>query len=67
MEYQNVNEDLFGFQDEDFDKKINSIMGVTNISSGGSNQRGNSGRTMQSSLKRPRQKKVSWIIFSLLM
>ena len=51
MECQNVNEDLFGFQDEAFDKKINSIMGVTNISSGGSNQGGNSGRTMQSSLK----------------
>ena len=56
MECQNVNEDLFGFQDEAFDKKINSIMGVTNISSRGSNQGGNSGRTMQSSLKRPRQK-----------
>ena len=40
MECQNVNEDLFGFQDEDFDKKINSIMGVTNISSRGSNQGG---------------------------
>ena len=65
MENQNVNEDLFGFQDEDFDeiknrmafvctvlrlpfsafdiysllliKKKHSRIGVTNISSGGSN------------------------------
>ena len=35
---ENVNEDLFGFEDEDFGEKINSRMNVTNISSGSSNR-----------------------------
>ena len=47
---ENVNEDLFGFEDEDFGEKINSRMNVTNISSRGSN-RGGSGGKMFSSKK----------------
>ena len=35
---ENVNEDLFGFEDEDFGEKINSRMNVTNIYSGSSNR-----------------------------
>ena len=54
MGSEDVNEDLFGLEDEDFDEEINSRMNVTNISSGGSN-RGGSGGTMFSS-KKPRQK-----------
>ena len=34
---EDVNEDLFGLEDEDFGEKINSRMNVTNISNGGSN------------------------------
>ena len=35
---ENVNEDLFGLEDEDFGEEINSRMNVTNISSVGSNR-----------------------------
>ena len=38
MESEDVNEDLFGLEDEDCGKEINSRMNVTNIFSGGSNQ-----------------------------
>ena len=48
MGSENVNEDLFGLEDEDFGEEINSRMNVTNISSGGSN-RGESGGRMFSS------------------
>ena len=51
---ENVNEDLFGLEDEDFGEKINIRMNVTNISSGGSNRGGSSGRMFSS--KNPRQK-----------
>ena len=37
MGSENVNEDLFGLEDEDFGEEINSRMNVTNISNGGSN------------------------------
>ena len=37
MGSENVNEDLFGLEYEDFGEKINSRMNVTNISNGGSN------------------------------
>lgn len=47
MKNQNAN--------EDFDEEIDSRIGVTHISSGGSNRVGSFGKTMQSSLKRPRQ------------
>ncbi|RVW19008.1 hypothetical protein CK203_095024 [Vitis vinifera] len=49
-----VNEDLFGLEDEDIGEEINSRTNVTNISSGGSNRGGSSGRTFSS--KKPRQK-----------
>ncbi|RVW64249.1 hypothetical protein CK203_046332 [Vitis vinifera] len=48
MGSEDVNEDLFGLEDEDFGEEINSRMNVTNISSGGSNQEGNSGRMFSS-------------------
>ncbi|KAJ9688880.1 hypothetical protein PVL29_014498 [Vitis rotundifolia] len=54
MGSEDVNEDLFGLEDEDFGEEINSRMNVTNISSEGSN-RGESGDMMFSS-KKPRQK-----------
>ena len=38
MGSEDVNEDLFGLEDEDFCEEINSRMNVTNISSGGSNR-----------------------------
>ena len=38
MGSENVNEDLFGLEDEDFGEEINSRMNVTNISSVGSNR-----------------------------
>ncbi|KAJ9696583.1 hypothetical protein PVL29_008683 [Vitis rotundifolia] len=44
MENEDVNEDLFGLEDEDFGEEINSKMNVTNISSGGSNRGGSGGR-----------------------
>ncbi|RVW92375.1 hypothetical protein CK203_032491 [Vitis vinifera] len=47
MGSEDVNEDLFGLEDEDFGEEINSRMNVTNISSGGSN-RGGSGVTYPS-------------------
>ncbi|RVW40354.1 hypothetical protein CK203_092457 [Vitis vinifera] len=47
MGSENVNEDLFGLECEDFGEEINSRMNVTNISSGGSN-RGGSGVTYPS-------------------
>ena len=65
MESKDVNEDLFGLEDEDFGEEINSRMNVTNISSGGSNREGSGGRTFSS--KKNQDKKVLWIIFSLLM
>ena len=37
MGSKDVNEDLFGLEDEDFGEKINNRMNVTNISNGGSN------------------------------
>ena len=54
MGNEDVNEDLFGLEDEDFGEEINSKTNVTNISSGGSN-RGESGGRIFSS-KKPRQK-----------
>ena len=44
MGRENVNEDLFNFEDDDFGEEINSRMGITNISSGGSKRGGSSGR-----------------------
>ncbi|KAL6340419.1 hypothetical protein AAG906_006080 [Vitis piasezkii] len=38
MGSEDVNEDLFGLEDEDFGKEINNRMNITNISSEGSNQ-----------------------------
>ena len=38
MKNENINEDLFVFQDEEFDEEIQSRMNVTDISSGGSNR-----------------------------
>ena len=52
MGSKNVNEDLFGLEDEDFGEEINSRMNVINISSGGSNQEGSGGRMFSS--KKPR-------------
>ncbi|KAJ9682088.1 hypothetical protein PVL29_018125 [Vitis rotundifolia] len=43
MGSEDVNEDLFGLEDEDFGEEINSRMNVTNISSGGSNRGGRGG------------------------
>ena len=54
MRSEDVNEDLFGLEDEDFGEEINSRTNVTNISNGGSN-RGESGGRIFSS-KKPRQK-----------
>ena len=54
MGSEDVNEDLFGLEDEDFGEEINSRMNVTNISSGGSNQGGSGGRMFSS--KKRRQK-----------
>ena len=51
---ENVNENFFGLEDEDFGEEINSRMNVTNISSGGSNWGGSGGRMFSS--KKPRQK-----------
>ena len=51
----NVNEDMFGFQDEDDeDPEITSKMGGKDVSSGGSNVGGSGGSG--SCLKKPRQK-----------
>ena len=44
MGSEDVNEDLFGLEDEDFGEEINSRMNVTNISCGSSNQGGSGGR-----------------------
>ncbi|RVX12554.1 hypothetical protein CK203_011557 [Vitis vinifera] len=54
MGSEDVNEDLFGLEDEDFGEEINSRTNVTNISSGGSNRGGSGGRMFSS--KKPRQK-----------
>ncbi|RVW73766.1 hypothetical protein CK203_057623 [Vitis vinifera] len=54
MRSEDVNEDLFGLEDEDFGEEINSRMNVTNISSWGSNRGGSGGRMFSS--KKPRQK-----------
>ena len=54
MGSEDVNEDLFGLEDEDFGEEINSRINVTNISSGSSNQGGSGGRMFSS--KKPRQK-----------
>ncbi|KAJ9708969.1 hypothetical protein PVL29_000789 [Vitis rotundifolia] len=54
MKSEDINEDLFGLEDEDFGEEINSRMNVTNISSGGSNRGGRGGRMFSS--KKPRQK-----------
>ena len=51
---KDVKENLFGLEDEDFGEKINIRLNVTNISSGGSNRGGSSGRMFSS--KNPRQK-----------
>ncbi|RVW88405.1 hypothetical protein CK203_040914 [Vitis vinifera] len=51
---EDVNENLFDLEDEDFGEEINSRMNVTNISSGGSNQGGSGGRMFSS--KKPSQK-----------
>ena len=37
MGSEDVNENLFGLEDEDFGEEIKSRMNVTNISNGGSN------------------------------
>ena len=60
MGSEDVNEDLFGLEDEDFGEEINSRMNVTNISSGGSNRGGSGGRMLSS---KNQDKKVLWIIF----
>ena len=60
MGSEDVNEDL----NEDFGEEINSRTNVTNISSGGSNRGGSGGRMFSS---KNQDKKVLWIIFSLLM
>ena len=39
MKNENINEDLFVFQDEEFDEEIHSRMNVTDISSKGSNRK----------------------------
>ena len=65
MGSEDVNEDLFDLEDEDIGEEINSRTNVTNISSGGSNREGSGGRTFSS--KKNQDKKVLWIIFSLLM
>ena len=44
MGSENVNEDLFDIEDEDFGEEINSRMNVTNIYGGGNNRRGSGGR-----------------------
>ena len=64
MGSENVNEDLFGLEDEDFGEEINSRMNVSNISSRGSNRGGSGGRMF---LQKNQDNKVLWIIFSLLM
>ena len=46
MGSEDVNENLFGLEDEDFGEEINNRMNVTNISSGGSNRGGNGGRML---------------------
>ena len=48
MGSKDVNEDLFGLEDEDFGEEINSRMNVTTISIGGSNRGGNGGRMFSS-------------------
>ena len=53
----NVNEDMFGFQDEDDeDPKVTSKMGRKDVSSCGSNGGGSGGSGSSSCLKRIRQK-----------
>ncbi|KAL6328433.1 hypothetical protein AAG906_038308 [Vitis piasezkii] len=47
MGSEDVNEDLFGLEDEYFGEEINSRMNVTNISSRGSNRGGSDGRIFQ--------------------
>ena len=54
MGSEDVNEDLFGLEDEDFGEKINNRMNVTNISNEGSNRGGSIGKMFSS--KKPRQK-----------
>ncbi|RVW84749.1 hypothetical protein CK203_046690 [Vitis vinifera] len=54
MGSEDVNEDLFDLEYEDFDEEINSRMNVTNISSGGSNRGGSGGRMFSS--KKPSEK-----------
>ena len=52
-----MNEDLFGFQDEDDeDPEVTSKMGRKDVSSGGSNGGGSGGSGSGSCLKRIRQK-----------
>ena len=53
MGSEDVNEDLFGLEYEDFGEEIDSLMNITNISSGGSNRGGSGGRMFSS--KKPRQ------------
>ena len=60
---ENVNEDLFGFEDEDFVKEINSRMNVTNISSGGSNQGGSGGRMFSSNKTKTKRSYGSFFHF----
>ena len=63
MGSENVNEGLFGLEDEDFGEEINSRMNVTNISSGGSNRERSSGKMFSS--KKPRQKGLMDHFFTL--
>ena len=63
MGSENVNEDLFGLEDEDFGEEINSRMNVTNISSGDSNRERSSGKMFSS--KKPRQKGLMDHFFTL--
>ena len=62
---QNVNEDMFGFQDEDDeDLEVTSKMGGKDVSSGGSNVGGSGGSGSGSCLKRPRQKGLMGNLFT---
>ena len=48
MGSEDVNENLFDLENEDFGEEINSTMNVTNISSGGGNRGGSGGRMFSS-------------------
>ena len=64
MGSEDVNEDLFGLEDEDFGEEINSRMNVTNISREVVTREE---AVVGCFLQKNRDKKVPWILFSLLM